>query len=271
MQIVTIPLTDIDVGKRLRPIDPDHAALIAESMKERGQTTPIEVRAHPISGASYGYKLVSGGHRLRAAEIAGLDEIAAIVVEATDDQARLMELEENLVRHELNPLDRAVFLAEWQEIYVALHPEAKRGGDRKSKAAKIKLPQLAVRSESFTNAARERIGLSERSVFRAVKLAKSLPADVRAGLAGSDISRSLTELLALAGETVETQRGIVKQLAARGGFGSVSDLARVVKGIAAPAQEVDLEKWLKIMLGAWKKASQRERNSFLVATRGEAA
>lgn len=267
MQIVTIPLTDIDVGKRLRPVDPDHAAFIAESMKERGQTTPIEVRAHPIAGASYGYKLVSGGHRFRACEIAGIEDIEAIVVAATEDQALLMELEENLIRHELNPLDRAVFLAEWQAVYVKLHPEAKRGGDRKSKA-KNQTGTVPVRSGSFTDAARERIGLSESTVQRAVKLALSLPPDVRAGLAGSDISRSRKELMDFAAEPVEIQRGIIKQLRARGGFGTVADLARVVKGVAAPAPDIDPEKWLKALLVAWKKASKRERDAFLAAAQG---
>ena len=261
MQIVTIPLTDIDVGKRLRPIDQDQAAMIAASMAERGQSTPIEVRAHPISGASYGYKLVSGGHRYHAAEINGWTEIAAIVVEANDEQARLIELEENLVRHELNALDRAVFLAEWQSVYVTLHPEARRGGDRKSQ--RDQTATMAVRSESFSDAARERIGLSERSVRRAVQLAKSLPADVRAGLAGTDISRHSHELAALAGEPGEIQRKGVKLLAARGGTGAAADLVRAAKGVADLVPAADPEKWLKALLNAWKRASKRERDVFL--------
>ena len=268
MQIVTIPLSEIDVGKRLRPVDADHARMIAESMKELGQTTPIEVRAHPIARASYGYLLVSGGHRMRAAEMAGLDEIAAIVVEVDDDQARMRELEENLIRHELNPLDRAVFLAEWHTVYLALHPEARRGGDRKSKA-QDHIAKMAIRSDRFTDAARDRLNLSVRTVHRLVALAKSLAPDVRAGLAGTDISRSYTELSALAAEPEDIQRAVVKQLAARGGVGAVADLVRWAKGIAEPAAEIDPDRWLKALLGTWKKASKRERDSFLAIAQGD--
>lgn len=42
--VVSIPLADIDVGERLRGVDVDAAAVIAASMQEQGQRTPIEVR-----------------------------------------------------------------------------------------------------------------------------------------------------------------------------------------------------------------------------------
>jgi ParB family chromosome partitioning protein len=259
MQIVTIPLSEIDLGKRLRPIDPDQAAMIAASMAERGLDEPIKVRVHPSKNASYGYCLVAGGHRFRGAELNGWDGIAAIVVEASDLQAEMMELEENLVRHELNALDRAVFLAKWQTVYRALHPDAKRGGDRKSQTAK-----LAVRSESFSDAARERIGLSERSVRRAVQLADALPFDVRAGLAGSDIARNASDLALLAKQSLEVMRDVVQLLKARGGKGAAADLIRNATAIVVDAPE-DREKWLKLLMRAWKNASKRERDAFLVA------
>ncbi|MFT8922597.1 hypothetical protein [Acetobacter sp.] len=44
LSVVSIPLADIDVGERLRGIDDDAAAVIAASMQEQGQRTPIEVR-----------------------------------------------------------------------------------------------------------------------------------------------------------------------------------------------------------------------------------
>jgi ParB family chromosome partitioning protein len=263
MQIITIALSEIDVGKRLRPIDPDQAAMIAASMAERGLDEPVKVRVHPRKNASYGYCLVAGGHRFRGAELNGWDGIAAIVVEASDLQAEMMELEENLVRHELNALDRAVFLAKWQTVYRALHPEAQRGGDRKS-AAKNQTAKLAVRSGSFSDAARERIGLSERSVYRAVKLADALPFDVRAGLAGSDIARNASDLELLAKQSLETMREVVKQLKARSGKGAAADLIRAASGVAATGTEEDREKWFKLLMRGWKNASKRERDAFLV-------
>jgi ParB family chromosome partitioning protein len=263
MQIVTIALSEIDLGKRLRPIDPDQAALIAASMAERGLDEPIKLRAHPMKDASYSYLLVAGGHRYRGAEVNGWDDIPAIVVEASDLEARMMELEENLIRHELNPLDRSVFLSEWRTVYIALHPEAKRGGDRKG--LKVgQSPNLGLRSESFSDAARARIGLSKSSVYRATKVADALPFDVRAGLAGSDIARNASDLELLSKQSLETMRNVIKLLREADGKGAAADLIRAVRGVAAEAEE-DREKWLKLLLRGWKAASKRERDAFLAA------
>lgn len=57
-----------------------------------------------------GLKLVVGGHRLHGADILGWDEIPAILIEATDDEARQIEIDENLARKELTALERAEFL-----------------------------------------------------------------------------------------------------------------------------------------------------------------
>lgn len=47
MNMQMIPLSQIDVGQRLRAIDPDNAAVIAASLQEIGQRQPIEVRNRP--------------------------------------------------------------------------------------------------------------------------------------------------------------------------------------------------------------------------------
>lgn len=120
----SIPLADIDVSGRLRMVDPDHAALLAENMRQVGRLRqPVEVRERKGGG----FKLIAGGHRYRAVEMLGWSEIEAFVFDASDDEARLAEIDENLVRHDLNPLDRAVFLAERKALYEKLHPQTKAG------------------------------------------------------------------------------------------------------------------------------------------------
>jgi uncharacterized ParB-like nuclease family protein len=84
--IIAIPLTQIDVGPRLRPVDPAWVELLAASLAERGQDTPITVRPAEEAGR---YMLVAGGHRVAAAEVAGLEALDAFVTEATDDEATL--------------------------------------------------------------------------------------------------------------------------------------------------------------------------------------
>ena len=83
----------------------DEPALIAlaDSIRARGVLQPIVVR--PLAGGRY--ELVAGERRFRAAKIAELDRIPAIVRE-TDDAERLeLALIENMARADLNPVEEA--------------------------------------------------------------------------------------------------------------------------------------------------------------------
>jgi ParB family chromosome partitioning protein len=83
----------------------DEAALLtlADSIRSRGVLQPIVVR--PVSGGTF--ELVAGERRLRAARLAELERIPAVVREA-DDWARLdMALAENMARVDLNPIEEA--------------------------------------------------------------------------------------------------------------------------------------------------------------------
>jgi len=75
---------------------------LAESIKMHGLLQPILVR--PKNG---GYELVVGERRWRAAQLAGLTEIPAIIRHCSDDELLALALIENLQREDLNPLDEA--------------------------------------------------------------------------------------------------------------------------------------------------------------------
>jgi ParB family transcriptional regulator, chromosome partitioning protein len=76
---------------------------LADSIRERGVLQPVLVR--PLVGGRY--ELIAGERRWRAARMAGLDSIPA-VVRADDDAASLeLALIENMAREELNPVDEA--------------------------------------------------------------------------------------------------------------------------------------------------------------------
>jgi ParB family chromosome partitioning protein len=76
---------------------------LAQSLKERGVLQPVLVR--PIPGGSY--ELIAGERRWRAARLAGLESVPAIV--RPDDDAASLELAliENMAREDLNPVDEA--------------------------------------------------------------------------------------------------------------------------------------------------------------------
>lgn len=82
----------------------DEASLreLADSLKEHGMLQPVIVRA--LGGR---FQLVAGERRCRAAEMAGMDRVPAIVREYSDSEMLEVALLENLQREDLNPLEEA--------------------------------------------------------------------------------------------------------------------------------------------------------------------
>ncbi|GAC1321825.1 MAG: ParB/RepB/Spo0J family partition protein [Thermoleophilaceae bacterium] len=76
---------------------------LAESVRARGILQPLVVRALP--GGTF--ELIAGERRLRAARLAGLDQVPAIVRETGDDERLELALIENMAREDLNALEEA--------------------------------------------------------------------------------------------------------------------------------------------------------------------
>ncbi len=124
-RVIPIALAEIHASDRRRPVDPEQVQVIAESIGEIGLQSPIAVRLDPADTA--GYRLVAGAHRIAAAAELGWTRIDGLVVDGSDDELALMEIDENLARAEPTPLDRALFLAERKAIFERVHPPPKRG------------------------------------------------------------------------------------------------------------------------------------------------
>ena len=83
----------------------DDAALseLSRSISAHGLMQPVVLRSRPQGG----YELVAGERRLRAAGLAGLEAVPAVVREVSDEQAAAMALIENVQREDLRPLEEA--------------------------------------------------------------------------------------------------------------------------------------------------------------------
>ena len=255
----TIPLADIDISNRLRAIDEGHAQLLAENIRETGKLRqPVEVRAL----RSGKYRLIAGGHRLRAAELLGWTEIEAFAFETSDDEAKLAEIDENLVRHDLNQLDRAVFLAERKAVYERLHPEAKHGG-APGKAGGGKVAKEDTMS-GFARDTAERCGIHERTIRRAVMIAEKLPPDIRARIAGTWIAKKQSELLALV-KVAAALRGDVIDLLLEDDstLTSVKGALRALEGGDAAPTGDDHQKKVAALRKAWDRAGKAARRTWL--------
>ncbi|MFH1259561.1 MAG: ParB/RepB/Spo0J family partition protein [Elusimicrobiota bacterium] len=84
--------------------DPEKLQELSDSIKNSGVIQPILVRPTAISGE---YELIAGERRLRAAKLAGLREIPAIIQPLNDEQLCAVSLIENLQRENLNPVEEA--------------------------------------------------------------------------------------------------------------------------------------------------------------------
>jgi ParB family transcriptional regulator, chromosome partitioning protein len=261
----TLKTAEIDASDRLRQIDKDWAAAIAGSMAGRTVDTPITVRMR--EGVP---TLVAGAHRLYGFGLNGWDELQEGVhftwVEMNDGEARLAEIDENLMRRELSAVDRAIFLAERKKVWEELYPETKQGGDGKykEKLRNSKRPSCPFGPATvFTKDVAAKTGLSDRTIRRSVELVKILSTDVISLLRATPVADNAAQLKALARETPEAQLAVAK-LIAEGAAKNVAQ-ARQLAGLVAPSEVDPHTAMANKLLALWNRASPKARKIFEAA------
>lgn len=100
--------------------DADRLQELAESIRHQGVIQPIVVRVR----GNNNYELIAGERRWRAAQIAGIETIPAIIREVPDDIAIAMALVENIQREDLNPIEEATALRRLVDEFQMTHQEA---------------------------------------------------------------------------------------------------------------------------------------------------
>ena len=121
-------------------MDKEPLAELAESIKTRGVMQPILVRQ--ISGGNY--EIIAGERRWRAAQVAGLQEVPALIREVDDDAALAMSLIENIQREDLNPLEEALGIQRLIKEFDMTHEAAGKalGSSRSSISNLLRLLSL---------------------------------------------------------------------------------------------------------------------------------
>jgi ParB family chromosome partitioning protein len=206
----SIPIASIKVENRLRPLNAEKVAELAESIAQVGLLQPIGVR--PDGTLVYGY------HRLEACKQLGWTEIPAVVVDGDDLRAELAEISENLIRNELTLLERAEHLARMRAVYEQLYPNA-RGVGRPAKNSATVAP--------FSEWAAGQTGLAQRTVQHYVQLAESIAPAVRDAIRRTPIASDGAELKSLASLEPSQQRAVAELIASRAA-GSVREATRTL-------------------------------------------
>ena len=224
--LATVEVASIRPG-RYQPrthMDERSLAELAQSIRSQGLLQPVVVRR--LDG---GYELVAGERRWRAARMAGLEQIPAIVREVPDEAALVMALIENVQREDLNAMEEAAAVQRLIDEFKMTHEQAADavGRSRSATSNLLRLLKLAkpvqdmlmrgalemghARALLALDGARQielanRIAARELSVRETEALVQRLlraPAQRRRKRSDRDLERLAEELSERLGTTVE--------------------------------------------------------------------
>ena len=144
-ELARLPLDVLQRGRYQPRIDmrPETLEELAASIRAQGVVQPIVVRplAVPAAGESQRYEIIAGERRWRAAQIAGLAHIPAVIRRIPDEAAIAVSLIENIQRESLNPLEEARALERLITEFKLTHAQAAEAVGR-SRAAVSNLLRL---------------------------------------------------------------------------------------------------------------------------------
>ena len=154
-ELANLPLDLLQRGKYQPRVDMRQESLeeLAASIKAQGIIQPIVVRAvdGAAAGASQRYEIIAGERRWRAAQIAGLATIPAVIRKVPDEAAIAMALIENIQRENLNPLEEARALERLISEFGITHQQAADavGRSRAAVSNLLRLLELAPEISAF--------------------------------------------------------------------------------------------------------------------------
>lgn len=191
-----ISVADVHVGKLRARRDIGNLDDLKLSISRFGFLHPIAVK--PVSD---GYLLIAGERRLSVASMLGVKRIMAQIYHSLSPIEELdLELEENLRRDNLNPMDLAEALKRRKLLYEKLHPETKvgaTGGGKKGNGTRTKTDLSGDDKPvtRFTKVASERFDISETTVKELIQL-NDLPSGKKMALRNGQMTK--TEALKMA-------------------------------------------------------------------------
>lgn len=202
-QVRSLPIDQV-IPNPLQPrtqFDDTRLAELADSIRASGIIQPILVR--PIGGGRF--ELVAGERRLRAARVAQLTSVPALVKEISDSESLELALVENLQREDLNPIDRAAAYQQYLTTFrVAPDTLARRLGESRANVTNyVRLLNLAPEIQEMVRSSQLSMGHARaiagvKSAERQLSLARLT---VRKGLSVRQVEALTTDASATAPTT----------------------------------------------------------------------
>lgn len=185
-----MPIVAIDkiaVGLNRRPVKEQKVAELMESIKANGLLNPITLDQK--------LNLIAGLHRLTACTLLGRDRIECNIITCEDpEHARLAEIDENLIRRELDALERAELWSEREQILTNMGLRARPGDNQYTqKGNKTISPSVKTTLELA-----QEVGYNQRTFQQGKQIAKSIAPEVKEAIKGTELAKSTTALLKVA-------------------------------------------------------------------------
>mgnify|MGYP002776997319 CR=1 FL=1 len=182
-----VAIKQVRIGPNRRPVKGEKVSELMESIKANGLLNPITVDRE--------YNLIAGLHRLTACKMLGYEQIECNILDYDDiKQARLAEIDENLIRSELDALERAELWEERDRLLAQMGIRAKRGQNQYSR----KGGELVSPPSKTTSELAKELGYNERTLQQGKQIAKSILPEVKKLIERTPIAKSPTALLKIA-------------------------------------------------------------------------
>lgn len=257
-----------------RPIDMLHAANLAVSIDEVGLDHPITLRVlrdEELDDDGCIWMRRRGGHRLAAHRILGRATIPAKVRSQSQAIAKIAEADENLLRRDLTPLERAQAFAERLAAWSEVHPDrvvkddagvkGKRG--RPPKSGKLHhLTGGAPAMMGFAEETASVAGISRSTVGRALAVHRGIAAGQQPRLHGTWIAKNDAALRQLAGVADPIEQAQVIDVLLDGRTKSIPEARALAAGTVLPPKAASNTVQTAFQK-AWKAATPSERAGML--------
>ncbi len=195
-ELQKLPVDLLQRGKYQPRIDmrPESLQELAESIKAQGIVQPIIVRPLSEAAGQRRYEIIAGERRWRAAQLAGLHEVPAVIRRVADEAAIAMALIENIQRENLNPLEEARALDRLITEFEMTHATAAEAVGRSRAAVSNLLRLLELADEVKTLVEQREIEMGHARALLGLEN-KLQQAEVAAIVASKKLSVRETEAL----------------------------------------------------------------------------
>jgi ParB family chromosome partitioning protein len=177
---------------------------LAASIRAQGVVQPIIARPVGKEGGVQRYEIVAGERRWRAAQMAGLEAIPAIVRDVPDETAIAMALIENIQREDLNPLEESTALDQLIREFDLTHAEAAKavGRSRAAVSNLLRLQELSDKVQTMLAARQLEMGHARAllAISNAVQQHDAARQVVKQGMSVRETEKLVRRMLVNAGK-----------------------------------------------------------------------